>query len=440
MKRTNLYFKKNTAWPLFFILVILFANTITGYGQSYHIVKEIPTTEYLAPTDNLNKIYFRACNDTGYLIRAVNGKNGQYDYKISEFNLETGRVLYCDTIRGIAESFRVTDVQVRNRKVAIIAYCEFIYLDLEKPKSAPYFYPPGLVYQKDENNFDQCEFLNDTLLLLYTIYDYHPYSGKAGVYLITFNLKTLQFDHYNVLPFPGISVSGITHNWLTILKNRIYIITPLSTIMYSLNFDLERVDTVQTHLFSGTEYDSSIAYERYSDSVLADASAQVMKVINKYPPDSQKYHRSEFQHPVYSKDFLLKVIKDIQPLAFVRQIFTIDDSLIAICISKPNEDVRNHYYRDMIFYDPVKNKVVKEYRHLLYYSPSDSLTRPEDFFVIQFHDKWHIPYIHRGYAYYYSLFRLSSFHIGKYDDLALKLLNESKKNGYKWTIYKYKFD
>jgi hypothetical protein len=423
---------------LLFIPVFL-SIPARGYGQSYHIVNEVLTSEKIAPADNLNKIYFRASNDTGYLIRAVNAQKEQCDYKVSLFNLATGEILYCDTIKGIPQSFRVTDVQVRNRKVIITSYCKFIYLDIGNPKSAPYFYPAGLNYQNDQNRFDRCEFFNDTLLLLYGIHNSHPYNGKPGVYLITYNLKTLQFDNYKILGFPGISVSGVINNWLTIVKNRIYIITPLSTLMYSLDFNLESIDTVQTNLFSKIEYDSSIAYERYADSLSTEASTDIMKVINKYPSDSQTYHKSEFQHSFYSKDFLLKVLKDIKPLSFVRQMFTIDDSLIAISISKPNEDGTKHY-RDLILYDPTKNNVVKKYRHLLYYDPEENLKRPEDFFVIQFHDKAHTPYMHNGYAYYYSLFPLSAFNTGKYDDLALKLLNESKKNGYKWTIYKYKFD
>jgi hypothetical protein len=93
-------------------------------------------------------------------------------------------------------------------------------------------------------------------------------------------------------------------------------------------------------------------------------------------------------------------------------------------------------YADLFFYDPLKRKIIKIYEHFPCIH-KDSLSFPEDFFAINFaSDKIAAPQFYNGYIYSGSLYGMSTFVPGKYEDISFKLFDASKSTGYNWTVQK----
>jgi len=167
-------------------------------------------------------------------------------------------------------------------------------------------------------------------------------------------------------------------------------------------------------------------------------SRRIHGIINKYPKDSLKYHRSEFASPIYGKDFISNTIHEVKEKhSYICNISSQRDSLITLSVSRPEY---SNKYRDIYFFDPNKKEIVKEYIKFKCVH-SDSLAQPKDFFNINFtYGKPLIPFVDRNIIYYPSLYPLSAFETGSYNDVSLKLFNETKNTGYKWNLIKYQLE
>jgi hypothetical protein len=419
-----------------FAQVIIFAIFFfKAQAQPYHITKEISTGEWIKPGDDILKISFKVYRDTLFQTRVINKDNEKYNLKLTSFNLESGQKINCDTILGLPNSFNIEDFTFNKGKVLITAYNKFICFNFNNMSAGLFSYPENLEDKKEPCRFSNCHYINDSLILLSIIYDYHPVDARGGVYLRMFNVNSKQFGNCKFIKIPGIAVSHMFGNWVTVIKEHIYISLPLTGKLYVLDKEFKEVDSVSLPIFNVAEYAENIQYQSYLDFVIDSETTRILNITSKYPPDSVKLHRSEYTSAIYGKDFFSNTIRDTrQKHTYIENVIPVDDSLIYFSVSQPGYATK---FRDIFIYDPTKKKIVKKYPHFQC-NHSDSLTKPEDFFTINFAiGRLCYPYIHNGYVYSPSLHSLSSFQTGKFDDLSLKLFNATKQAGYKWTIYKY---
>jgi hypothetical protein len=418
----------------YLLFFLLFFNS--SFSQKYSIAKSVTSCDNIGFKEDISKIYFSVYLDTIYQIRAINIGDDSFDYKITMFNIETGKQLKCDTLQGIPISFiGLNDFLVLNGKMFITSDDRYISFNLSNMYETLHFFPTEVDPAKNPHPFDKCQALNDSLVLLYTIYNYHPLDGKAGIHLTVFNINTHQFGKYKFMNFPGIGVSHISGNWVTVVKGKAYVINPLSGRVITLDKNLSIIDSGRVKIFSEEDLSYNLSFQSRIDSIVDNETKFILGVASKYPKDSVQYHYKEYSSTVYAKDFISNTIREVRGKhTFINNIFTSDNSLIVLSVSSPGYAIK---YRDVYFYSPAKKKIVKQYLHLLC-SHNDTLVKPEDFYTINFaFGKPFFPYIHDNCVYYPSLYALSSFKEGSYDDFSLKLLSETKKSGFKWNVIKY---
>lgn len=416
---------------LIIVATLLFASSS---AQSFHIADEISSGENISIKENLSDIPFRIDNNIIYQIRQINKHDGRYDLKITSISIDHEGVLRSDTITNIPSSFKIKDFCVRKQRIMITANEKFLLCDMSVQVNTIYMHPDSLQPKNDTHPFKYCAFLNDSIVLLYTIYDYHPADGPAGVYLKTFNVKTKQFDKLKFMKFPGIAISHLSSNWIAVLGGYIYMVSPLSGTLYQLDQDLNLIDKYDMHIFQGQQLTDNLTFEAYTDSIINFEASRILTIVSKYPKDSIMYHRAEFGSNIYTKDFFAKNIDIIMSKnSFVNQIYSKDDSFIVLSISNPGSNMK---YADLLFYDPLKRKIIRSYKHFPCVHP-DSLSSPEDLFAINFAaDKIAAPQFYEGYVYSSSLFGMSSFELGKYEDVSFRLFSASKSTGYSWNVHK----
>lgn len=414
---------------LAFLIAIAWLSFLPQGNAQYTWTGRLYKEPYVVSNKDIpgDKINFKGTggNIVIYIRHFENGKN---KILIKRIDLSTLRVLNVDTADFGAEGFDYCDVQpIANREIFIGSDSVAIFdHDSKRFRKVDLM---GL-------DFSHSLQLNDTLVLLYSVYNYHPVSGTSGIHLGLLNLKNDRFIRSADFPFPGIVASVMGYgNWITAEGKNIYIVTPFTGRLIKFDLLLKPVDTVVIPL-SWANPKLNTVFENKTDSMIYSEWNRISNNYKLYGQDSVRKDNSLKRSIVFTKDYIGPMLDSIHHgLEYIEKVMPLNDSIILITVSKPYSNP--FMYREIVSYNFRKNSISKRIAQWRT-GRKEQLATMEDFFCVDVaNDAMKAPYFIGKKVYTYSSFRNELFQPGAKDSLQKILYLDTKKNDYSWRLLEY---
>jgi hypothetical protein len=277
--------------------------------------------------------------------------------------------------------------------------------------------------------------LNNNEVLLYSIYDFHPADGKAGVYLNIFDVRTERITKNVIEHFDPVVLSPMSNGWLVAKDNNIYVFSPLNDTVRVYNENLKLKDSKKLIFLKTEDVSKNLALEKMLDSTYCAERQRMDIIIAKYPKDSVRFHLDEIQSDVLEKAYTWKLMQQVRKeYTFIERTFIYNKQYIGITISRPEYDDN---YRDVIIYDMKKNKVKEMF--IKWQCKADSVVnRKEDFYTVnlqRFEKRY--PYFYNDTVYAVTLYDPQYFTTGAENIVQEHFQKNIIKKGYSLYILKY---
>lgn len=423
----------NKVHILFILFLVFSTNRLCA---QYALVDNITTKDTIPPTDDIFTIGYEIVGDTMFQVRNTNS-NGISNLIVTSYNIESGKIITKDTISGLSLSYVPRDITFNSEYIFFTDYSDFVHYrigDISTIKISKKKY--DVTNTLERPRYRNCQFLNDSIVLLSIVYNFHPISSYPGLHLSLYNVKTGQFVKTIHKSFRGVGIAHISRNWVSVLNDRICVVTPLSGLLYEYDFDLNLLKESQLNLFDKANANKNITFEKHIDSLFQSESARLNKIVQKYPIDKDYTHADKYRSYIHSKTYIRKIIDTVSRyFTYIERTFKVDDTTLGISIS--NKQNLNDI-REFILYD-VKNSIVQKKVTNWHYLPSSTFSKLEDMFPIDITRETNFTlFFDKQYIYTGSIYPPYLYADGTYKEVTEKVFKHIQKNGYVWTILKYK--
>lgn len=281
------------------------------------------------------------------------------------------------------------------------------------------------VYNIDINSqYSRFEVLNDSLLLLYSIYNYHPLDGFSGLEFQTINYLNGERIMRVQNRFSGIFLSHLSVDWLKYCNGYIYVAEPFSGMIKVYDLDLKLVDSLTSEKIFKPAI-KSIYFQKEIDSLISFERKRMLSVYNS---DSTNVPNSF----IYNKSFIKRISDTVRKTySYVEKLINVDDSLLALIIYRPGY---NFNYRDFVIFSPKTGFVIRKF--IKWQSTSlNYINNIEDIVTVDLsYSRGEVPVFKYGKIYVPMVFPLSKFRKGNLEDLQEIKLNYNINYGEPWQI------
>jgi len=429
-RRLSLFQMINKMRPLFFFFFLLSCPVAWAQSRvvaSYRLGNSFPMTQ--DPDD----IFMRFDTAHFYNIIVQHTQDAQ-ELIINYGDLSDGVIRHRDTISGLPRSFRLKD---------FIANKDYIFVC---GRDVHVYYRPGAMESSfvqsiplpDEDTgksvYNGCAYLTDSTVLLYNIYNYHPCDGYAGTQLAVLDLHSNTITRKRRMPFPGIALSHLCANWITVAGQHIYIINPLTARVSVFSGQLQPVDSFGLPtIFNHAEQDSNRVYLSYLDHTLQREWRRIDSLRALHIPAE-----TACKSDIYGKSFIFEVIsRTRERYAFIELLEARVDGKLTLVVSRPDYEDR---FRDVYVLDPEhKGKGMKQYKRWPCV-PADTPANNDAFFVTPLSNaRLNFPLFKGNTAYWMSLVSPADFVVHPGDNMEQKVYDYFQQQGYTPTIVRTAF-
>ncbi len=414
--------------------LLLFVMAISVYCHAqYNLVQEKLLTDHIPASENINDIKFAIRGDTLCQLRVLNNDNSEA-FKITMYNIVTGVEISSDTLSGLPK-FLVKQLDFNSNYIFIVGNDKYIAVNL-KEGTVNIDIPQDFVLKpfKKIPPYRNCHFLNDSIVLMSVIYNYNPFSRDAGLYMSLFNIQTKKFIKEYFSEFPGVVLSHLNYNNITVSNDRIYVITPLNGEIWQYDFDLSLISKKASSIFSVTDVKKNIAFANESDSLVLFNKKHIDSLLATIEKDSiDKFYSAN----IIDKKYITKIIDSFSlGYSFVANVYCIAEDVIGVCVSRP-EYIDNKV--DFYIVNAKTGKTIKEYKKWVCSIPLQ-ITKQEDLVTVNLNvGAGNMPYFKNGKVYVGTTLSKLYFEKGKTEDIMEKIFKNNKKSGYKWHLLEYTY-
>ena len=288
----------------------------------------------------------------------------------------------------------------------------------------------------DSIQYENINYINDSLVLLTSVFNYHPLNDFPGLHLTLYNIQTKNIIRHVVKKFNGIALSHMIRQWQLVNKNGIYIVNPLSGKLYKYNFDLDVVDTTYIPV-NWVNAKANIEYESQLDSIIYANYSTVNARSTKYGKDSVRKNRSLNVWKVGSRDNINSIIKTTRSeYEYIEKLIHYNDSVIIVTVSRPGYDLQ---YRDVLFYNVNTNSLMSVNEKWRCGKPL-TINKLEEFFVVDLinSNTW-MPYFHDDKVYSTTSYNTSVFRQGSQKEVDKLFAKDVIKNKFRCKILEYSY-
>ncbi|MEZ5015587.1 MAG: hypothetical protein R2800_00920 [Flavipsychrobacter sp.] len=363
-------------------------------------------------------------NESNYYLFIQTNKLSTNNKIISyQLDIKTGRNLHIDTLLDIPMYFVLRDIGIQKNRIYLFTDDEYLYFEPGNSKNTFQY-----VNRIDSVlRYEYCEKINDSLLLAYLIYNFHPADGKSGLFMQVINTNNQKVLSKHFEKYSSVALSSLNKRWLTVLDEKIYVISPLTGNLREYNKELQLLNEhVINGMFNKTEVITNKTYENYLQEFIEYNDAVYNNdTIGKYSNNN-----------LFSKEGIQNILDTTEKnFAFIKKIFNINTSVIGICISRPTH---NKEQLDLYTYNIKKRELVSVYKNWNCISQKN-IMELEDFYPIDLrlqHSRF--PNFQDDTVYTYTWLNPKLFTSGNKMDVSSIYLNDIKKNGYQFYILKHK--
>lgn len=349
---------------------------------------------------------------------------------IKDIDRVTFRVRRIDTIPDLIGTARIRDVVSSRDFDVIVSFNRITVYDRNKNTAWHRRYVSG-----DMHDFDHADQVNDSLLVLSTISNYHPLDGFSGLSIHIFNLKSLTIERTRLLRVPGVAMGFMASSWITTLKDRIFLLSPLSATLMEMDKNLSIVGSKSLPALN-FDIAKNRSFESRLDSICyADWDTLYNRNLTTYP---EKFNESGLTLTSFSKEFMMEVSTGVrQEYDHVEQVLHYSDSVFIISVARKGSRFAK---RDLYFYNAVTNKVEREVLNFQS-NRTDTMISNTDYFPVVLTDsRAALPTFTGRSIYQYTFSNPDLFKAGSKDTLDRIYLKDTRKNNYTWRLLEYSLD
>ncbi|MEZ5017068.1 MAG: hypothetical protein R2800_08435 [Flavipsychrobacter sp.] len=404
----------------FYLLIVLLGYSALAHAdnKNYELREATPTNVKISKDVDLFNVAYKYWQNWLYVFVKEKKEKSAF-INIYKINAKTGMLDSRDTVKVSEEYFSIGDILIDDNYILLTSADEYV---LVKDRKSTYSNFNELKEKQGALNYKHAEKLNDSLVLLYRIYNFHPNDGNSGLHLTLFNVNTQKVEKTRLIDFPSIILSHMNKRWLTVSGDKILYVTPLTGKLYAYDFNLNFVSVKELKL-NKQDFLRNDVLEKTYDSL---HSAETYMLRNKIKLES----------PIYTKDFIGTVINDVRSKEmFIEKIFPIDNSVIGISISNPKT---SKHYRDVYVYDVKRDKLVSKNTDWLSWR-QDKVSSHNDYYPISINSSpVYAPFFHKRNIYSCTLFYTKTITPSSSDEISMRILKDINENDYQVTILKYK--
>lgn len=414
---------------LYSLVLLCVANESKG---QHYTIKNFLSTELTFPTDFRFESFSYKIKDTvAYIVLRQSG-DSTTTLALTAISTNTGSIISHDTIVNLSPNFKIRDILVSQRFLMLTGKDQFVYYDT---KAQPVF--KNTLNDKHYLNYENVELLNDSLLLLYRICNFHPASGQAGLHMNVIKISDLTVIHKRIVPFPSVLLASMSKKWVTIANNRIIAVAPLTGVLSIYDFELNEQKN-ETLNICDSQFKANESKEAYYDSLFNNENIRLANIINKYPIDSITNNWHLVRSELHSKGFIGNAISEIrQQHISIEKMYSINDSILLFSVSKPSYAFS---YRDVYYYNVKTHTIIKSYTRWPI-SIQSTIDGYEDVCPINLAlDNSVFPTIGMDYAIVCSLLCPDKIEYGSKDAVTADIMMKLYSEGYRLKIVKYKIN
>lgn len=410
------------------LIIILFTAFLDIHAQYSLTGKQYVDSTKITPME-IGQNYYKGFGNT---IRVYQQISDSILPKISvtDVNIMTWAVAYKNIIADVRTAFPYADLAVSKRYDILIGYNHlFVHDRLTNENHFRDFYTDTVKYH---SGF----ILNDSLLYLSSIYNYHPLNAFPGAHMAIFNLRTNRFTKSIAIPFQGILLSHMINSWDLVQHEQIYLVHPLSGKLSRYNKNLEFIDSFHLDI-PWQNKPKNLAYQNRTDSFVYRLYANLSQSMRLYGPDSIRNNRKLDPWHGLSGEFMDSVTRTARNHhEYIEKILAINDSTLLVSVCRPGYQLN---FRDIYWYNISTRKVIAKNEHWTC-SKQDSLSKPEDFFVVDpINSKPFMPYFYGNKIYSRAFYNPALFKSGPKREQSEIFYNDILKHNYRWRILEYTF-
>jgi hypothetical protein len=366
--------------------------------------------------------------DTAYLLRKFDRTSDAYRIEVSRYQLQNGRLLRRDTLSNVPKAFSPRSSVFRKGRMFLCGFSQYVSTTFSDDSMV--ISPEKTNQYRKSRRYDRATFLDDSTVLLYTIYNYHPADGIPGLYLYVLDLKTNTITTEKYYKFSGVALSHLYHKWVHVVGEYIYIINPLTANLTIYDRFLNVRGQLSTEALEGNilkkqqaiqvQYDEIVLSEhRRYEIMLADSAAK----------------RATFDSRVYKKEFISNTIKRSRDsLEFVENIFSFGTKSLAIVINQPQDDKN----KLLVEIDPVSGKRLCSRKWRV--APQDTIKSKNDLYVVDISpNTGSDPHLRNGNLYFHSSFPFDNNPQGTFLEYTNRIVTNIEKSGFLWAVYRYSY-
>ncbi len=390
-------------------IVFLFSNNTIA---QYKLVNEITTEEKYPVGFNFSNLAYEICDGIFFQVNT----NNAGILIITGADINNGQTKFHDTIYDFPAHFKIQDIAVNKYYICIIGHKKYVYFD--RLTNEAHLYMNG----NNDIAFVNGDFFNDSILVLHTVYNYHPKSSAQGIHINLLNLRTNKFEKTTNHEIPGVATSVINQSWIEVTNNKIIVSVPLTALLYVFDENMNKTE-YKIEIFDSSQFIVNKQFEAYLDSLVDDDKEHLTQ-------------RKELN--IYNKDFISRIIDTMSNnFSYIEKIFVLDNSRIGLTVSNPDNSNR---YRDVYILDTKHFKVIKVIKNWQIAIP-EYLEKKEDFYAVNLSSNRKMgPFFYDGYLYVPSVYPIALYSNGTADKLFELMFNNIRKNGYTCSLLKYEIN
>jgi hypothetical protein len=410
------------------LLLICLLATFTRAGAQYRFSRVVYTdsTKISSKVDPYENVSYRLTPEYFRVYTRVK-HDSLSKIIIKDIDRVSFRVRRIDTISDHISPVKICDVVSDQNYDVFISYGRIMVYNRNTNAVWQRQYILG-----DRHEFKYAEQLDDSLLALSTVYDYHPRDGYTGLSIHIFNLNSLSIERSRELRVPGVAFGFMIGCWITSLKDRIFILSPLSATLTELDKNLSIVG-VKKLTTLGFDIEKNNTFESRLDSIsYADWDTLYNRNVTTYP---DRFNESSLKLASQSKEFMMTVGTEVRrDYDRVEQLLPYTDSVFIISIARKGSKFDK---RDLYFYNAFTGKVDRKIADFQS-NRLDTLQVTPDYFPIVLTDyKPNLPTFIGNRIYQYAVNDPALFKPGSRDSLDRVYLKDTRKNNYTWRLLEY---
>ncbi|MEE1946419.1 hypothetical protein VRU48_14945 [Pedobacter sp. KR3-3] len=408
---------------LFNVVICLIVSNVIASAQ-YKLVKPIFYAPFKVDFKErfYDKIFIQGMDDYLYVYLKEGGAqtgDTAIIFSMKKIDLRTDKIIDSLQFTPLSKNMFLKDIIPGSDYAIFVDYGQLFFTRRNNVQS----------FSKKGADFNAGVKLNDSLVLLYTLYNHHPADGGTGLFLNIFNVKKLRFEETVVHEFPGVILGNLSTNLVSADEHFIYAFAGLSGRVFKYDFKLNKVSESTVRFLSDKEKSKNTNYETKIDSIIRHDRAELEHYAN-------ENKNSEYVSEVYSKDFIAQKIAEIRSdFSFIEKVFKWKNEEVILSVSRPGYEMD---YRDLYRYNLKTNRTYLIYKKFQT-GRKKNLKIPEDYFVVDIiNDKIIAPYFYKKQIYAIAYNDEKLFKSGAIDSLDLRLFNDVISRGYQLRILKYK--